>query len=263
MSDSKYSDLFSNALLADDTLTIKPEESWMQGRTIYGGLTAAICLYTALQTHPNLPPLRSGFVNFIGPASGGLSCRCEKLREGKSVTFIQSRLHGENGLSTSCDYSFGAARQSKISKIYVPRPSVKSPHECVNITELVRLDGFFNNFDTRLAEGAYPGTGSDVYDNFYWVRHKDEGATDVVSLIAAADVVPPAIMSIQKGFARLSSMTWGFNLVQEQPFTKEGWWLMRSRAESAKNGYSSQDMWVWNSEYELIMTGRQNVAIFF
>ena len=263
MNETGFTEIFSNASIVDDELSMRVDEGWMQGRTIYGGLTAAICLQTILKTNPDLPPLRSGLVNFVGPANGDLKCRAEKLREGKSVTFVQSRLYGERGLSTSCDYAFGVARQSKIARVFVSPPEVSRPEECVTITKLIKLDGFFNKFDVRLAEGAYPGAGSQIFDNFYWVKHRDERATGVVSLVAAADVVPPAIMSVQKGFARLSSMTWGFNLVQEKPATNDGWWLMRSRAESANNGYSSQDMWVWNSDLELIMTGRQNVAIFY
>lgn len=263
MTKSNFTDLFSNASIVNDELIMQVDESWMQGRTIYGGLTAAICLQVALKINSVLAPLRTGLVNFIGPASGDLKCRAEKLREGKSVTFIQSRLYGDKGLSTSCDFAFGISRQSKISRVFVLPPKIPRPQECENITELIKLDGFFNKFDVRLAQGAYPGTGSEQHDNYYWVRHEDQDANDIVSLVAAADVVPPAIMSVQKGFARLSSMTWGFNMVQEFPSTKDGWWLMRSCAESARNGYSSQDMWVWNSDLDLVMTGRQNVAIFF
>lgn len=263
MNNSSFTDLFANASLVDQELRLKVDDNWMQGRTIFGGMTAAICLETALRNYPSLPSLRTGLINFVGPASGNLTCRTEKLREGKSVTFAQSRLFGDAGLSTVCDFTFGVARDSKLDRMLVTRPDVPMPEECKGITELIKLDGFFNKFDVRLAQGAYPGTGSQVYDNYYWVRHIDESAVDLVSLIAAADVVPPAVMSLQKGMARLSSMTWGFNVVQEQPKTEKGWWLMRSCAETAKNGYSSQDMWVWNSDLELIMTGRQNVAIFF
>lgn len=37
---------------------------------------------------------------------------------------------------------------------------------------------------------------------------------------------------------------------------------MQSRAENAREGYSSQDMIVWNSAGEPVITGRQTVAIF-
>jgi len=53
------------------------------------------------------------------------------------------------------------------------------------------------------------------------------------------------------------------NFLSEDISTDEGWWLMRSAAEHARDGYSSQDMQVWNSRGELIITGRQNVAIFY
>lgn len=43
-------------------------EEWMQGRTTYGGLSAALCLAGTLSAHADLPPLRSAQVAFIGPA---------------------------------------------------------------------------------------------------------------------------------------------------------------------------------------------------
>jgi hypothetical protein len=35
-------------------------ENWLQGRTLYGGLTAALCLEGALSAFPELPPCGSG-----------------------------------------------------------------------------------------------------------------------------------------------------------------------------------------------------------
>ena len=57
---------------------VKLTDDWLQGRTAYGGLTTALCLESALQKHPQLPPIRSAQVSFVGPAIGLLkvSVRC-------------------------------------------------------------------------------------------------------------------------------------------------------------------------------------------
>ncbi|MGD9799873.1 MAG: acyl-CoA thioesterase domain-containing protein, partial [Parvularculaceae bacterium] len=47
-------------------------DNWLQGRTVYGGMTAALCLEAAQRAVPGLPPLRSAQVSFIGPAEGDL-----------------------------------------------------------------------------------------------------------------------------------------------------------------------------------------------
>ena len=44
-----YTDLISSiAFSADNTSRVNVPEDWMQGRTTYGGLTAALCLKAAL-----------------------------------------------------------------------------------------------------------------------------------------------------------------------------------------------------------------------
>jgi len=58
-------------------------------------------------------------------------------------------------------------------------------------------------------------------------------------------------------------MTWMMNILNEDLATQDGWWLMRSAAEHSKDGYSSQDMQVWNTAGDLVITGRQSVAVFY
>ncbi len=48
---------------------------WMQGRTTYGGLSAALALVAAQQLADDLPPLRSATVNFVGPLAGDVEVR--------------------------------------------------------------------------------------------------------------------------------------------------------------------------------------------
>ncbi len=121
---------------------------------------------------------------------------------------------------------------------------------------------FAVHFDTRLARGARPATNSDHFDHYIWVRHRDEAATSIAALIALADMPPPAVMPMFPYFKPISSMTWMMNFLVDAPTSDDGWWLLQSRAEHARNGYSSQDMLIWNSEMELIVAGRQSVAIF-
>jgi acyl-CoA thioesterase len=84
----------------------------------------------------------------------------------------------------------------------------------------------------------------------------------MVALLALADMPPPALMAMFTELAPISSMTWMVNVLCDEPRTRDGWWLLQSRAENASQGYSSQDMLVWNRDGELVIAGRQNVAIF-
>ena len=44
--------------------------------------------------------------------------------------------------------------------------------------------------------------------------------------------------------------------------TEDGWWLLRTTAETVANGYSSQAMTIWNARGEPILAARQNIAVF-
>ena len=53
-------------------------ETWMQGRTTYGGLTAALCLEGAIALVEDLP-VRSAQVAFVGPVAHFCGDACRPL----------------------------------------------------------------------------------------------------------------------------------------------------------------------------------------
>lgn len=57
-------------------------------------------------------------------------------------------------------------------------------------------------------------------------------------------------------------MSWIFNLLTDNPQTKDGWWHIESRLTAAGGGYSSQLMRIWNMDGELVVEGMQSIAIF-
>jgi len=258
-----YAEIISTFTGAPDGFRGRVPENWLQGRTFYGGLTAALCLEGALRAFPALPPLRSAQLSFIGPAEGEVSVRSEILRQGKSVTFVNADLLGGAGLAARSVFAFGQARASMFNRHFTPPPDLPGPEEAgFFFPPGVEGPGFAQNFDVRLAKGGVPITSSAEHDHFIWVRHRDPAATSVAALLALADMPPPAIMPMFPTVARISSMTWGLNFLTDHPTTEDGWWLLESRAENAAEGYSSQDMFVWNRAGAPVIAGRQSVAIF-
>jgi acyl-CoA thioesterase len=258
-----YSELIASFAAAPGGFQGCVPDNWLQGRTFYGGLTAALCLEGALAGRADLPALRSAQISFVGPAEGEVSVRCELLRQGKSVTFVNADLFGEGGLAARAVFAFGAARPSLFNRHFTPMPDVPGPDEAGRFFA-PGIDGpvFARNFDVRLARGGVPMTASDEHDHFLWVRHRDPKATSTPALLALADMPPPAMMPMFPAPARISSMTWGLNFLTDHPQTDDGWWLLESRAENAAEGYSSQDMFVWSRAGEPVIAGRQSVAIF-
>lgn len=261
---SNYQQLVSSMqAVGPNTFKLTIPENWMQGRTTYGGLSAALCLYAVNKTQPDLPPIRSAQINFIGPAGGEVNITVKVLRQGKSVTFVNAELRTELGLATHSIFCFGSSRPSQMDQVFLPTPDCCDPSESRNFFEKKEGPVFTQNFESLLAKGGLPMSGSNKHEHFIWTRFRETLDEDVCSLLAIADMPPPAVLPMFEKFAPISSMTWMLNFVCEKPTTQDQWWLMRTSAEHAQNGYSSQDMQIWNSERELVVTGRQNVAIFY
>ncbi len=238
-------------------------ESWHQGRTAFGGLSAALCVEAALRAIPDAPPLRSAQFAYIGPAAGRVSASASVLRRGRSATFANVDLSTADGLAMRALLCFGAHRDSHLNHAEMPAPRVKAPDECAPAFSATsgRAPGFMSHFETRIAEPLDAPTPK--HARFLWVRHRDEAArAGIVPLIAIGDALPPPAINLFTQPGPISTMTWMTEVLTDEPATTGGWWLCRSVAETAQQGYSSQAMNVWNAAGAPILLGRQNVAIF-
>lgn len=236
-------------------------DNWMQGRTTYGGLTAALCLESAMELVSDMP-VRAVQVAFIGPVGGDVVISPNVLRQGKSSAFVNTDLVTEDGLMARCIFTFGAKRASKLNQRSRQCPDVAAPDQCPSFFG-ERRPQFAHNFNIRLAGGYHPMSGAEHGDMTLWIRHKDEGALWTPStVLSIADAPPPAAMSMMTEPAPISSMTWMAEFLTDEIVTQEGWFLAHHEAQATKDGYSSQSMRLWNRMGEPVMIGRQTVAVF-
>ncbi len=244
-------------------------DNWMQGRTTYGGLSACLCLDAVYKEYSDLPPLRSAQITFVGPVNGEVSVKIEVLRRGKSVANVHARLSNEHGIGTEVVFTFGASRQSRLDADYTEQVKLVAPEDAAPFFGPHGRPVFTENFDCRLVEGDRPMSGSSKHDMLMWVRYNEDGMSTgertnpYSSLLAIADMPPPAVLPMFEEFAPISSMTWMVNFLDEPTNSDSDWWLLRSTAENAKDGYSSQNMLVWDANGRLVVTGRQSVAVFY
>ena len=232
--------------------------NWAQGRTTYGGLSAALALHAARASAPDLPPLRSAQVAFVGPLAGELAVRPTVLRHGRSAAFIRVEVRAGDTLGLTALFTFMAPRESKIARDAAPRATQPAP--APDLTFAPGPDGFFTgNFDyVDLAEHA-PGPA----EWLRWARLRErDGVDPLVGLLAIADALPPAALKLLGGFAPLSTLTWMMTFLDPAPATRDGWWLLHADADHAEGGYSSQHMTIWNADGRAIVHGMQAVAIF-
>ena len=250
-----YTDLLASITRdAGNAASVVIPDAWMQGRTTYGGLTAALCLEAAMPLAPGMP-IRSAQVAFVGPVGGPVTCTPTLLRQGKNTVFVSVRMAGTEGVAAEAIFAFGVARPSALSFANLPAPDVTAPDETPSyFGDNPNRPNFTRNFNMRMAAGTRPISGSDTGDVSIWMRHVDPAAP--------ADAPPPAAMSMFTAPARISSMTWMAEFLTDDITTQDGWFLARHVAETARDGYSSQAMTLWNSAGDPMMIGRQTIAIF-
>lgn len=251
--------------LADQAAAHTPDipESWKQGRTAYGGLSAALLLARARGDHPELPPLRSALVNFTGPVTSAPEITTEVLRQGRNVTTVYTRADVEGRAACTATFSFGTARESHLS-VDRPAPASPAPDDCEAYTETTSpfIPPFLRNFETRLIEGTRPMEGGTRGYLRLWARHADPASRDgEISLLCLADILPPSTFPIMKKLGPVSSMTWICNFLRA-PKTRDGWYMIEAELTAVLDGYCSQVMRIWNTDGEIVVDGMQSIAVF-
>lgn len=252
-------DLFAGARRDGAVLHFESPDSWMQGRTLYGGLTAALALEAARGVDADLPPLRSAQIAFIGPLSGPVSVEAKLLRRGRNAAFVTADVRAGDTLGVRAMFVLMSNLQSAIDHTDVAPPPTTI---ALDAAEPARPRGagkfFTDNFEFRHARGQ------DSEPEFLrWARLRErDGVDPAVEVLAAADALPPAAMPLFGAPAPISTMTWQINMLTAAPQSDDGWWLLRARADYTRNGCSSQFMHIWNARGEPIAQAIQSVAIF-
>jgi hypothetical protein len=235
-------------------------DGWLQGRTGYGGLSAAIALHCAMQSDEDLPPLRSAQVSFIGPLAGPILVTAHRLRRGKNAAFIQADIESEAGLGLRCTFVFMRAIDSEIDYSTTTVPDFAKPGPDEKTFKGNPHVAFTQNFeflDRRDGPNLLPA------EWLRWTRlNEREGLHPMVELMAIGDCLPPAALRLLGRNVPMSSMTWILNVLGPTPSTQDGWWLLRSNADYAKAGSSSQQMGIWNAAGEMVAEQMQSVAVF-
>jgi acyl-CoA thioesterase len=230
-------------------------DAWLQGRTAYGGASAAIALMAVKAAHPDLPPLRSAQIAFVGPLSGEVVATPVLLRRGKNSAFIGVDVTGADRVGLRALFLFMASRESSVryGNLAITPPTIP---EAAPIDGASIGPGFLGHFEFAKVGEPKPGNW------LRWARLKQRAALDAeVELVAVADALPPAAMSAAKTWGPISTTTWQLNLI-DNPVTRDGWWLLGADLLHAADGNSSQTMTIWNRDGSAVATATQSVALF-
>ena len=253
-----------------DGLALFVPADWHQGRTAYGGFSAALALaaaqHVAREAHDaGLPPLRSAQVSFVGPLAGEIRVAARVLRAGRNVVWVAAEITDAAGMvGLTASFAFMAQRDSQLALNNCPMPEgLIAPEDAAPVVHAMVPDFMKMHFEARFAQAAKPGKSGLAW----WLRVSEAdglgaGLDPMVHLLLVADGPPPGVLPLLGGRVPISSMGWQINLLSPAPVTRDGWWLLASTADYAADGTASERMQMWNRDGVPMYAGMQSIAVF-
>ena len=239
-------------------------EDWLQGRSAFGGLSAAMAVRAMHQHVGEGRPLRSVMTSFVGPLGpGACEITVEELRMGRNVQHLTARVLQDRRVATMVTAAFGAGRDepgvpSAVAFTGAPRTSVPA-----GLGRRGGMPDFLSRFEMHWTGGGRPMSGNRDRNCGLWARPKD-GMEDFKAerLVALADLPPPVMMSWFTKPLNVSSVTWSLEFVRQPEEMSGEWVYLDYDLEASRDGYSQQSGKVFDESGQLLLVGRQCMVYF-
>lgn len=252
------------ARVDDSRWTAQVEDGWLQGRSVFGGLQAALGLAAIRGLLPESPPLRTLQVTFLAPVPAG-EARIEArlLRAGRSAIHAEARLFDGDQLACLIVAVLGDVRPSSISIALPPVVAKRPPEQSMELPFVAGVaPAFMQQLRMRWADGAFPFCGGSEARTQVWVEIREAAEIDEGVLLALADAIPSPALSLLKRPAPASSMTWTLEMLRAHQTCPAVPWLMDARVDAARDGYGAQTATLCDGQGVPLALSRQSVAIF-
>lgn len=266
----EFNDALKATMVKPGRWSWEPHEGWLQGRTVFGGLTvAAIANAMTVEVlagiapdrvQPTLRTIQYSFPAPLLPHEAIIEVTVD--RRGSSATFVSAVLNQDGHVVGRANAVFGASRDSDVSK------SLAAPSLDMSLDEATTfpyIEGvtpeFTRNFDMKWAVSEYPfGQGVEGIVGGY-ARHKSE-AQGMSAILALLDVWPPSVLPMFKEPAAASSVALTMHIVEDVPVIgADDWFEFKYTTQSAARGYTTE-IGQLSYESKVIAWIEQLVAVF-
>ncbi len=260
-------------LLTDsENQTVTIADNWAQGRTVYGGLTAALiyqCMQkTVVADKPDeARPIRYFNLSFIGPliVKESMSIEVELLRAGRSASQLIAYVKQNDKTCVVAQACFGIDRDSKINLKDQFQHAMALPKKAKFIPQIPKVvPRFLRHFELNIQDGRLPFMGGKKDHLHGWMRFKKAPKEfNDGHLIALIDAWPCTVLQQLKLPAPASTMNWNLEFPQAASIVEGDQWLAyQATTAHASDGYVYGDAHIWNEAGELMALSRQTVGVF-
>jgi acyl-CoA thioesterase len=259
----KFSQAMQSVARDGDAWQAKISEDWLQGRSAFGGLQAALALRAMREMVPPEMPLRTLQVTFLAPVpAGSLTIRAACLRQGRSAMHVEASLC--DGAQVLCRLLgvFGSARASALDFQPEQQSVVASAAKELHYVEGL-MPAFTQHFRARWLRGDLPFSGGSQRQSVLRLSLCDDGQPDETHVLAFADFIPPIALSMFDRSTPGSSLTWMIELLRDR-YDDLGLddWRVDAELLAARDGYTSQSVMLWGPRGEPVALSRQSMVVF-
>jgi Acyl-CoA thioesterase N-terminal domain/Acyl-CoA thioesterase C-terminal domain len=258
-----FTAVLDSATVAGGSLSADVPADWTQGRTIFGGLQAALALRAMRAVVPPDVPLRALQGTFAAPLPAGeVHADAEVLRVGKNASQAEARL-GSGGETTAVFLGvFGTGRESAIARV-PEQPSVQTEDPVEFAYVPGRMPRFTQFFSARWLRGGVPFSGHPEPSAVIEVSMTDDApAAGEEHVLAIADFPPPVALSLLDRPAQGGTMAWLIELLDGRGNTPLEGWRLDTEMVAAGAGYTSQSVMVWGPGGAPVAISRQSMVVF-
>lgn len=215
----------------------------MQGRSAFGGLTAALAIRALRHEVDGDRTLRSVDAAFIGPLGpGAVDISTELLRSGRSATHASAELHSGGALAARVHTVFGTARKTSITRPF-PQPEPTQVFEDTTPWPYIPgvMPAFCQHLEYRPTEGDAPFSGSKRATLGGWavLEPGTSGPITPELIVALTDAWPGPMLPLGTRPFPASTMRMSVQLVGTVPRQFDGRWWFRSECTAAADGYAT------------------------
>lgn len=249
----------------DKPLSIQPD--WGQGRTTFGGMSAALILAKMLRDTDPLQALRSVNVSFCGPVlvDEEIQVDTQVLSSGKSISQKTGTVTQHGSIRTHISACFGTERTSNIQALVEKRNDLGEPGKGNHLPFIKGVTpDFTQNIDLCWTRGGLPFSNTKETSIAGWARLKHTPRSfDDEHLLAIIDAWPPAVLPMLSKPAPTSSVTWNVEFLHSRPgLAPNDWVFYECDVIQAENGYAHTQARVYHPNGDLIALSRQLVTIY-
>jgi acyl-CoA hydrolase len=240
---------------------------WMQGRTVYGGLQAALATTVARDVAGPDRPLRTLDIGFVAPTSPGpVELDAEVLGSGRSATQLQVSLRQGGELRCRVFVVAGAGRETSI--VVPGEQPVAEPGEPEEQGfEFAYVEGvmpvFTQHVEMRWCSDALPFSGAGPEGTVVrgWCRHRTP-ASGVEAVVGLIDTWPPSVLPMTTYPMPASTVRWSAHLLEPvAPGEEKGWFWYESTTVHSRDGYATSRAGLWSGG-RLVVWSEQLMAVY-